>query len=93
MPFGRFTEIYPFELSRFCQNYGIYTKSDLGVADLDLLLDFLLVLLADLDLFDFLTLPLGFLDFLVNIVTDLFYFGVFVISDGGSLKNVETVCI
>ena len=43
--------------------------SDLGVADL--LLDFLFVLLADLDLFNFLTFPLGFLDFFVATETDL----------------------
>ena len=92
VPLGRFTDICPFELSRFYQTLGIETKSDLGVADLDLLFDFLPVLFADLDLLTFFTLLLGFLDlFDLVTTTDLLFFGVFVISDGGSLKNVETV--
>lgn len=73
------------------QTRGMDIISDFGVVDLDLLLDLTLrPFLPYLDLFSFLILPYEFLDFLSMIVTDLF-FGVFVMSEGGSLKNVETV--
>jgi hypothetical protein len=60
--------------------------------DLDLDLDFdFLLFFFDFDLIKFFFVSLEFLDFLDFSVTDLFFLGVTVISDYGSLKNVETV--